>query len=627
MLASMRAELLVLRKWPAAWGLLLVTPALVLLSDYIGEFISYLNLTPADYATLGTPSQALGSLTLSQFNIIAVMQFNFSGTAPFIVLGAVMAGGDWSRGTIATSLLQRPGRARTFAGQALALVVAITGSVLATFAVAAGACYAIKAIEGNAVNPFLATLPPALVIAESVGAALFVTLTYGMVGLLLGTVCRSGAGAISVALLWTLIIEDTLYNLALDYPNGILRIISDLTPGAAATVVTGPFGDPGGGADSQNYPTMTMTQAVLTLAVYLVLAFALAVIVLKRRDAVTGPSRRRRLPRLRRIHRGLAAPASGPGRIAARLRLRPHPQPQPQIVAGGTLVSLRAELLVMSKRPAIWALVLFLPADMLLNSYFSPYLLFATANTGVSLGVSGPLVLTTMMPGHYLAAALNGAFGESVGDVYGGVAFMLLGALIGGSDWGRGTVKTAALQGPSRLRAFAGQVLSVGVAVAVSIALTFILAAVASAIVALHQTGALVPAGSPFPVFGHLAEALAAALALGLAYAAVGLTLGIWLRSATAGIGAVLLWAIVVQPSLEYFAPQLGGVMLHLYDILPNAATNTVINLDGNPNLALYGENFAIAQVAPALAFLTLGLYAAVFLAIPALITRRRDLA
>ena len=616
MLASMRAELLVLRKWPAAWGLLLVTPALVLLYDYVAEFISYLNLTPAEYATYGTPSQALGSLTLSQFNIIAVMQFNFSGTAPFIVLGAVMAGGDWSRGTITTALLQAPGRARTFGGQALALAVAITGSVLATFAVAAAACGVIKAVEGNEVNPFLAALPPGLVIAESVGAALFVALTYGMLGLLLGTVCRSGAGAISAALLWTLIIEGTLYNLALDYPRGILRVISDLTPGAAATVVTGPFGDPGGGADSQNYPAVTMAQAVVTLAVYMAVAVALTVIVLQRRDAVTAPSRRRFLGL--RPRRRPTASAPGPDRVT--------PRPRPQTAAGGTLLSLRAELLVMSKRPAIWALVLFLPADMLLNSYFSPYLLFATANTGVSMGVSPPLVLTTMMPGQYLSAALNGAFSGSVGNVYGGVVFMLLGALIGGSDWGRGTVKTAVLQGPTRLRAFGGQTLAVAIAVAASIALTFILAAVASVIVALRQTGSLDPAGSPFPVFGHLAEALAAALALGLAYAAVGLTLGIWLRSAAAGIGAVLLWAVVVQPSLEFFAPQLRGVMLNLYEILPNAATNTVINLDGNPNLALYGENFPIAQVAPALAFLTLALYAAVFLAIPALITRRRDI-
>jgi hypothetical protein len=254
MLASMRAELLVLRKWPAAWGLLLVTPVLVLLSDYVAEFVSYLNLTPADYATYGTPSQAFGSLTLSQFNIIAVNQFNFSGTAPFIVLGAVMAGSDWGRGTITTALLQKPGRAATSAGQALALAVAITGSVLATFAVAATASSVIGAIEATSVNPYLAAMPPVLVIAESAGAALFVALTYGMLGLLLGTVCRSGAGAIAAGLLWSLIIEGTLYDLALDFPQGIPRTISDLTPGAAASVVTGFFGDPGGGATSQRPP-------------------------------------------------------------------------------------------------------------------------------------------------------------------------------------------------------------------------------------------------------------------------------------------------------------------------------------------------------------------------------------
>lgn len=106
-----------LRKWPAAWGLLLVTPVLVLLSDYVAQFISYLNLTPADYATYGTPARNLPALLPGQFNIIAVNQFNFSGTAPFIVLGAVMAGGDWGRGTITTALLQKPGRAKTFAGQ------------------------------------------------------------------------------------------------------------------------------------------------------------------------------------------------------------------------------------------------------------------------------------------------------------------------------------------------------------------------------------------------------------------------------------------------------------------------------------------------------------------------------
>ncbi|MGD0064761.1 MAG: hypothetical protein ABSB76_15105 [Streptosporangiaceae bacterium] len=611
MLASMRAELLILRKWPAAWGLLLVTPMLVLLSDYVAEFIFYLNLTPADAAAYGTPAQNLSSLLPSQFNIVAVGQFTFSGTAPFIVLGAVVAGGDWGRGTITTALLQRPGRARTFAGQGLALAVAVTASVLATFAVAAAASVVIRMAESKSVNPYLAAMPPALVIAQSVGAALLVALTYGMLGLFLGTVCRSGAGAIAAGLLWTLIIEGTLYDLALQFPHGTLRTISDLTPAAAATVVTGLFGDPGGGASSQNYMVASTAGAVWTLTAYLAAALALTIAVLRRRDAVTESSRRIRL------RRRSVASSSGSDRLAGRQGR--------QTTAGELLASLRAELLVMSKRPAVWALVLVGPADMLLNSYISSYVLYATANTGVSLGVSAPLVLSTMMPSQFLTAALNGAFGPA-SDVYGATVFMLLGALIGGSDWGLNTIKTALLQGPSRLRAFSGQAVAVTIAVAASVALTFTLAAAASAIVALHQTGSLDPAGSQFPAFGHLAAALAAALMMGLAYAAVGLTLGIWLRSATAGIGAVLLWAVVVQPSIENFAAQLHGVILRLYQIFPDAAVNTVINLEGSHNFDLYGSNLSAAQIAPALAFLTLGLYAAAFLVIPALITRRRDI-
>ena len=613
MLASMRAELLVLRKWPAAWGLLLVTPLLVLSRGYVAEFIAYLTLTPADYLTAGTPAQNLPSLLPSQFNIIAVNQFTFSGTAPFIILGAVMAGGDWGRGTIATALLQRPGRVRTFAGQALALAVAVTASVLASFAVAAAASLAVLAAESKSATPYAAAMPPALVIAESAGAALLVALTYAMLGLFLGTVCRSGAGAIAAGLLWTLIVESTLYNLALQFPQGILRTISDLTPGAAANVVTGLFGTPGGGASSSNYLVTGTTQAIWTLAAYLAAALALTVLVLLRRDAVTEPSRRLRFRR----RRPAAAPAARPALPAAQRRPRP--------AADGVLASLLAELLVMSKRPAVWALVLIAPAEMLLNSYFTAYVDYATANTGIT-GVSAPQALSIMMPGQFLTAALNGAFGvvDPDSQVHGAVVFMLLGALIGGSDWDRSTIKTALLQGPTRLRTYAGQALAVAIAVAASVALTFALAAAASAAVALHLAGSPDPAGSQFPVLGHLAAALAAALIMCLAYAAVGLTLGIWLRSATAGIAAVLLWAVVIQPSIEQFATQLHGAVLRLYDILPDAATNTVANLAGSPNL--YGTSYSVAQIAPALAFLTFGLYAAAFLTVPALITRRRDI-
>jgi len=609
--ASMRAELLVLRKWPAAWGLLAITPLLVLLSDYVAEWIFYLTLTPANYSTEGTPAQNLQGLLPSQFNIIAVFQFTFAGTAPFIVLGAAMAGGDWGRGTITTALLQGPGRARTFAGQAAALIVAVTASVLATFAVAAAASSVIRLVEAKSVNPVAAAMPGVGVIAESVGAALLVAIAYGMVGLFLGTVFRSAAGAVAVALVWTLIVEGTLWDLALQLPRGLVRTITDLTLNASAVTVTGDFGTPGGGAGSQNYLIVRPVVAIATLLAYIAASLALALLVLRHRDAVTATKRRFRL-RWRRRRR----PAGSAGRT------RP-PRPEPAVT--GVLASLRAELLIMRKRPAVWALVLVLPVDMLINSYGYAYVLYATANSGVSLGVNVPQVLSSLLPDQYLMTALNGGFGE-FNEVNGVVVFMLLGALVGGSDWGLNTVRTALLQGPGRLRTFAGQGLALAGAVAVSVLLTFVLAAAASSIIALHQTGSLAPAGGQFPAFGDVAAALAAGLVLGLAYMAIGLSLGVWLRSAGAAIGAVLLWAVVAEPSIEYFAGQLHGIIVKLYQLLPDASTNALVNLDGTPSY-YYGASQPQGHVAPPLAFLILGLYAAIFLVIPALVTRRRDIA
>jgi hypothetical protein len=262
-----------------------------------------------------------------------------------------------------------------------------------------------------------------------------------------------------------------------------------------AVTLTGLFGTPGGGAGSQNYLPVSTPEAAWTLIAYLAASLTVTMVVLWHRDAVTERSRRLRLPR-----RAVPSPAVS----------RPSGQPRPEPAVTGVFAALRAELLVMSKRPAVWALalVLVLPAEVLLNSYISSYVLYATASTGVTGGVNAPLVLSTMLPGQYLTATLNGAFGQVTlgqeSDIYLAALFMLLGALIGGSDWGRSTIRTALLQGPGRLRTCTAQALALAVAVAASVALTFLLAAAASAIVALHQTGSLDPAGSPFPAVGHL---------------------------------------------------------------------------------------------------------------------------
>jgi ABC-2 type transport system permease protein len=626
-LAAARAELLVLRKWPAAWGLMLVAPALTLVTYYVVTFVDYLTVTPAQYAQLGSPSQMLPAMLPSQFVIAATEQFSFSAVAPFVVLGAVMAGGDWGRGTIGTSLVSGPGRVRTGAGQALALAVALASSVVATFAVSGAASLVVRALEAHAVNPVDAAMPAAWVIVRGLGVAMLIALAYGSLGLALGTVCRSAAGAIGAALLWTVLIEPNLADLG-QQAGGMLKAISNVFPVTSADTLTSLFGSPGGGAASQMYLPIGPTVAAWTLAGYTVGFLGLTLVLLYRRDVLTGRTSRRRRATTARPALAAAGPAPlAPPADAAQLApLAPPADPAPGR-ASGALASLRAELLVMRNRPTVWALVLILPVDMLIGSYLTDYVYYRTAATGLTVGVNGPQVLSAMLPGQYLTSALSG-FGI-YSEVYGSAVFVLLGALIAGSDWGRGTIKTALLAGPDRLQTRIGQDLAVMLAAAAGVALTFLLAAGVSAATAAALARSAPSLASRFPVFTQVAASVGGALILALACTAIGLALGVVLRSATKAAAAVLLWAVVIQPNLNQVSTQLHGVPLRLYDILPDASINTVVNLYNSTIAGVPGTSISPpsgVEVAPALAFATLGLYLVVCLAIPALITARRSI-
>lgn len=214
-LASLRAELLVLRKWRAAWALLAVTPLLTLAAYYLVPYVQYLIDTPARYAQLGSPSQILPTILPGQFVIVAAYSFGFSGAAPFIVLGAMMAGGDWGRGTIKTALLQGPGRTRTFGGQGLAMVIACAVSVAATFAVAGTASIMIALLETGSMSPAAGPMPAVAVVARGLGVGLLISVTYGAAGIAMGTWFRSTSLSMAVGLLWTVIAEGILYDLGL----------------------------------------------------------------------------------------------------------------------------------------------------------------------------------------------------------------------------------------------------------------------------------------------------------------------------------------------------------------------------------------------------------------------------
>jgi ABC-2 type transport system permease protein len=290
------------------------------------------------------------------------------------------------------------------------------------------------------------------------------------------------------------------------------------------------------------------------------------------------------------------------------------------------LASLRAELLVMRHRPAIWALVLAVPVYVLVSSYVTEYVAYLTVGAGASSSVTGASpaqLLPYLLPGQYLADVLSGF--AIYAQANGPTVFFLLGAMVAGTEWGRRTLATALLAGPRRIQARIGQDLSVLLVAAAGVIVTFLLAAAVTAGLTAGLKGSAPPLDTLFPPAAHIATTVAATLTVALACTAIGLALGTILRSATKAAGVVLLWAVIIQPNLLNISTQLHGTWLRIYDILPIAGLNAIVNLYNNTTITPISGRPYGAQVSPAIAVVTLGLYAAVSLAVAALITGRRD--
>jgi hypothetical protein len=269
----------------------------------------------------------------------------------------------------------------------------------------------------------------------------------------------------------------------------------------------------------------------------------------------------------------------------------------------------------------MWAFVLALPAFTLLNSYIDQYVLYLNAGASAISLATPAQVLPTILPGQFVPAVLN-----SIGDdptLAGTAAFFLIGALAAGSNWAGGTIKTSLLQEPTRARTSVGQALAVAVALVLSVVLTFVVSGLFSLVIAATQTGSLSLAPSPPVTVGRLAAGVGIAVVVSLAWGAAGWTAGTLLKSAAGAFAVILLWTTVVQLQLDQFATELSGPLRTIYDVLPDASTNTVTNLFGAAN-PQYAPTFA--EVTPLLAFAILALYALACFVLPVVVTRRSDL-
>jgi hypothetical protein len=281
LIASTRAELLRLRKWPAMWIMLVVWLLLNLTFGYVFPYLTY--KTGDTVGPGGEPSQTmLDQMLPAAIPHEFVAGMPLFGGALMLTLGALATGSGYGWGTWKTVFTQGPGRLASFGGTLAALAITVVGTVLVTLVSDFVWSLTLAAIEGQSI-----VWPGVGDLATSVGGGMLIFGMWAMAGVFVGTLAKGPALAVGLGLVWTLVLENLLRGVGslLDW----LEKITDVFPGTVAGSLAGatgatPVGEPdgtpgvldvfGGG-----------TATVATLA-YIVAFAGLAALLVRRRDLV-----------------------------------------------------------------------------------------------------------------------------------------------------------------------------------------------------------------------------------------------------------------------------------------------------------------------------------------------------
>ena len=281
LLASTRAELLRLRRWPALWVLAGVWVALSVAFGYVFDYIAYkTGSSPGPDAAGATGQALLAGLLPSAAPVTLTQGMPMFGGAEAMILGALAVGSGYGWGTWKTVLTQGPGRRSVFGGTLVALAVFLTGLVLVSAAVDLAISCGIAAAENQPID-----LPSLGAWAQGIGTGLLVLGMWTAGGVLVGALTRSPALGVGLGLLWALVVETLLRGVATVL--GGIAAVSDHLPGTAAGSLVGALSaaQSGTGRDTPGVLSiLTGTASSVWLAAYLVGFVVVTLLVVQRRD-------------------------------------------------------------------------------------------------------------------------------------------------------------------------------------------------------------------------------------------------------------------------------------------------------------------------------------------------------
>ncbi|WKG13498.1 ABC transporter permease [Nocardia sp. PE-7] len=254
--------------------------------------------------------------------------------------------------------------------------------------------------------------------------------------------------------------------------------------------------------------------------------------------------------------------------------------------------SVRAEAVRLGRWPAFWIV---LGTWILLNltfAYLFNYLAYASGESGaMSDGLPREVLLGQLVP-----AAVPEVFTQGM-SMFGGALVLILGALAVGSGYGWGTWKTVFTQGPSRVAAVAGLLLSL---LAVVLALVLVAFAVdigiATVIAASESQPIIMPS-----LDDALIGILTGTAILGM-WTLAGAVIGAIARGPALAVGLGLVWVLVVENLLRGVAGIFGPIEAVTY-LLPGTAAGSLAGAmrtvegpatPGVLDILTRGESFAL---------------------------------
>ena len=273
--------------------------------------------------------------------------------------------------------------------------------------------------------------------------------------------------------------------------------------------------------------------------------------------------------------------------------------------------SVSAELFTLRKRPALWVLGGVWLSLLLFFGYGLTWLSYrSAANPAV-----GQRILADALPANLVGNAIAGY------ALFGGAMVMILGALVAGSEYGWGTLKTVFTQRPGRWSVHLGRVGALAVALLAMVLVSFALSAGASATIATVESAPL-----DWPSAADVMRGVAAGwLVLGM-WCAFGLLLGTLARGPALAIGLGLVWALVLENLVREFAALLEPLAA-VQRVLPGVNAGSLVAALGSQGGAGTegGTPGVVAVVDGTEAAVVLAAYVIGFVLVSGLLLQRRD--